>query len=59
MKRNKDDVAVQYMDNPRGDQQCDRCTMYIPGGNCTAVLGPIINAGWCRLFKRKAWRDAD
>ena len=53
MKRNKDDYAVQYMDHPRGNEQCDRCTMFRPPCECTAINGPVIGLGHCFLFKAK------
>ena len=54
---------ADYQDKPHGDQQCDKCSMFVPGldddpgGFCTKVRsfrGPqgwIWTDGWCKFFK--------
>ena len=51
--------AVAYQTSPKGAQMCARCSMYIrpkdKGGEpaCTDIVGPIVAAGWCKIFD---WR---
>lgn len=53
-------AAAMYQDKPHADQQCDRCSHYIPGstatanGTCQVVDGSISPHGWCMLFGAKA-----
>lgn len=50
---------AKYQNKPKGDQQCDRCSMYVPDftddiGYCTKVRrvpGPIFADGWCKFFE--------
>jgi hypothetical protein len=44
---------AQYRDKPKGDAQCDRCTMFRAPHGCTTVRGRIQPYGWCKYFKRK------
>ena len=53
MKRNPNDVGVQYVNYPRGEQCCDRCNMYRPPSSCTAIKSSIIAKGHCFLFEPK------
>jgi anaerobic selenocysteine-containing dehydrogenase len=51
--------AMQYQDQPKGDQTCDGCLQWIPGakpdapGECKVVDGPINPKGWCVAFVKK------
>jgi len=51
--------AVQYQDHPKGQDECDRCTHFVPGkspsadGTCQVVQGSISPKGWCVMFASK------
>lgn len=51
--------AMQYQDQPKGDQTCDTCVQWIPGpkpdapGGCKVVEGPINPKGWCVAYVKK------
>lgn len=51
--------AVQYQDHPKGQDECERCTHFIPGktssadGTCQLVQGNITPKGWCEMFAPK------
>jgi anaerobic selenocysteine-containing dehydrogenase len=51
--------AMQYQDQPKGDQTCDTCAQWIPGptpdapGECKVVEGPINPKGWCVAYVKK------
>ena len=51
--------AMQYQDQPKGDQTCDTCVQWIPGpkpdapGQCKVVEGPINPKGWCVAYVKK------
>ena len=51
--------AMQYQDQPKGDQTCDNCLQWIPGdkpgapGGCKVVEGPINPKGWCVAYVKK------
>jgi hypothetical protein len=52
-------AAVQYQDQPKGDQTCDTCVQFIPGskpdanGQCKVVEGDINPKGWCAVWVKK------
>lgn len=52
--------AVQYRDDPNGDQQCSNCLQFIPGktaedsGECKVVAGEISPQGWCSAYAPKS-----
>ena len=52
--------AMQYQDQPKGDQTCDTCAQWIPGpkpgapGGCKVVEGPINPKGWCVAYVKKS-----
>ena len=52
--------AMQYQDQPKGDQTCDGCMQWIPGpkpdapGQCKVVDGPINPKGWCVVYVKKS-----
>ena len=51
--------AMQYQDQPKGDQTCDGCVQWVPGpkpdapGECKVVEGPINPKGWCVAYVKK------
>jgi len=48
-------TAVQYQEQPHGEQQCSRCLHFIAESNtCKLVDGPINPNGWCILWVKKA-----
>jgi len=57
MKRNPNDVGVQYVEYPRGRERCEHCSMFVPPNDCTAILGPVMANGHCLLFKMRSRRD--
>lgn len=46
-------AAADYRDYPRGQQRCDRCSMFRKPNDCTLVEGVIATCGWCKHWKRK------
>ena len=51
MKQKKDDPEIQYQYRPHGDQRCGVCSMFRPPNQCSAVAGPIVSHGWCKIFQ--------
>lgn len=53
-------AVAMYQDKPHGQQECDRCTHFVPGttatanGTCQLVQGNISPKGWCVFFTPKA-----
>ena len=52
--------AMQYQDQPKNGQECDKCMQWIPGsdpaakGQCKVVEGPINPKGYCVAFVKKS-----
>ena len=47
--------AVQYQEQPKGDQKCSLCLHFQPESNrCQLVEGQISPDGWCILWVKKA-----
>lgn len=47
--------AVQYQEQPKGDQKCSSCLHFQPESNsCKLVEGSISPDGWCILWAKKA-----
>jgi hypothetical protein len=56
---------AEYVNEPFGPEQCDKCAMFVPGfpddpgGYCTKVysirgpMGMIFSDGWCKYFEAK------
>lgn len=46
---------AKYQDQPKGAQQCDNCTYYIPGSPplCKVVAGAVAPKAWCILYAPK------
>jgi len=50
-------AAMQYRDTPNGQQDCSKCSLFIPGssnGTCKVVDGSISPHGYCVAFAAKA-----
>jgi hypothetical protein len=51
-----DKSAVQYQEEPQGDQRCDNCLYWIPDdnddgiGGCQMVKGDILPEAWCSIW---------
>ena len=39
--------------SPHEDKQCQNCTMFIEGGQCSLVKGDIDPEGWCKYWEPK------
>jgi hypothetical protein len=47
-------AAARYLDKPKDDQICAKCTHFIPeSGICKVVEGQVSPRGWCKLWGRK------
>lgn len=46
-------IKAEYQNNPKGTQQCNKCTMFRRPNSCTLVIGYILPQGWCKHFERK------
>lgn len=47
--------AVQYQEQPKGDQKCSLCLHFQPeSSSCKLVEGQISPDGWCILWVKKA-----
>ena len=44
---------VQYQEQPKGTQECDRCLQFVAPNACKLVEGPINPKGWCALYAPK------
>lgn len=48
--------AVNYQEEPNGEQRCDNCTFWLPGetadavGGCSMVQGEIAPEAWCAIY---------
>ena len=47
-------TAVSYQDSPKGDKQCDGCSLFVAPSSCKTVKGTISPTGWCKLWIKKA-----
>lgn len=47
-------AEAEYRDEPKGNEQCSRCAMFVEGGYCSKVAAMptdlISPRGWCRFF---------
>jgi hypothetical protein len=50
LKKSKADARIKYQWRPRGEERCDRCTMFRAPDECTEVAGVISPRGWCKIF---------
>ena len=41
---------VQYQDNPKDGQECDKCVNWVAPNACKIVAGSISPKGWCVAF---------
>ena len=54
--------ALQYQDQPKGEQRCSTCMQFVPGksptdlGGCKVIPGDteISPNGWCSAYSKKA-----
>jgi High potential iron-sulfur protein len=46
--------SVAYQDSPKGDQQCNNCSLFQAPNGCTLVDGTISSTGWCKFWVKKA-----
>jgi len=46
--------SVAYQDSPKGDQQCNNCSLFQAPSGCTLVDGNISPTGWCKFWVKKA-----
>lgn len=44
--------SVQYQNTPKGDRQCDGCSLFVAPGACKNVAGEISPNGWCILWRK-------
>ena len=45
-------TAVNYQDTPKGDRQCDGCSLFVAPNACKNVAGDISAKGWCMLWRK-------
>lgn len=53
MSKKASKAEAQYRDRPKGDERCDRCSMWRAPNKCTAVAGEISARGWCKYYRGK------
>jgi hypothetical protein len=41
---------VQYQEQPKGEQECDKCVNWVAPNACKIVAGTINPKGWCVAF---------
>jgi High potential iron-sulfur protein len=52
-------ASVKYQDKPNGNQQCNNCLQFVPGGTptavgtCKVVEGPVSPSGYCIIWVAK------
>jgi hypothetical protein len=46
--------AAGYLPTPKGDQQCENCSLFQAPSSCKIVSGDISPSGWCRLYVKKS-----
>ena len=48
--------AVNYQEEPQGEQRCSNCVFWLPGedpegvGACSMVQGEILPEAWCAIW---------
>jgi len=47
-------TAASYQESPKGDQQCDNCSLFRAPNSCQLVDGTISPTGWCKFWVKKA-----
>jgi high potential iron-sulfur protein len=47
-------ASVSYQETPKGDQQCDNCSLFQAPSACRIVDGTINPSGWCKFWAKKA-----
>lgn len=48
-----DQKLVQYQDQPKDGNECDKCVNWQPPNACKIVTGNINPHGWCVAFAPK------
>ena len=43
-------VEAQYQQQPKGQQRCEICLLFVAPNTCKIVQGPINPKGWCQFF---------
>lgn len=52
-------ASMQYRDTPNGQQECSKCSLFVPGdsakanGTCKVVNGSVSPHGYCVAFAPK------
>ena len=44
---------VQYQDQPKDGNECDKCVNWVAPNQCTIVAGNISPKGWCVAYAPK------
>lgn len=44
---------VQYQNNPKDGNQCNKCAQWQPPAGCAIVVSPIAATGWCVAYAPK------
>ena len=45
-------TAVAYQDTPKGDRQCNGCSLFVAPNACKNMAGDISPNGWCVLWRK-------
>jgi hypothetical protein len=46
-------ASVQYQATPKGEQQCNNCSLFQEPNACTIVDGDISPQSWCKFWAKK------
>lgn len=46
-------AVAAYQDQPKGDQNCANCSLFVAPASCGVVEGTISPSGWCKLYQKK------
>lgn len=54
---------ADYQNEPKGDEQCSKCSMFVSPSYCTKVIAlpddAISPQGWCKHFDPANQEDSD
>ena len=42
-----------YQDQPKNEQSCANCALFVAPASCGVVDGTISPSGWCKLYQKK------
>lgn len=45
--------SVNYQATPKGQAECDNCSLFIAPAACKTVEGTISPKGWCMIYAKK------